>query len=121
MQDALITDTPAPKRKPGRPAGSKNKRTDALDAARASTGDKIRAAIGPNAFSGDAWEYLLSVYADPANCVTTRIAAARAAIRYERPALASTEVTGANGSPLAPAGPPVIHVQFVDPEPDRGE
>src|SRR5690348_11005589 len=89
----------APARRRGRPKGSKNKRTDALDAARAVTGDRIRAALGPDAFTGDAWEFLVSLYADTRLDKELRLRAAATAIKYERPALQATELTGANGSP----------------------
>ena len=42
-------------------------------------------------FDGDALAYLMSVYKDPLKPENLRIDAAKAAIRYERPALAPVE------------------------------
>ena len=43
------------------------------------------------AFEGDALAYLTSIYKDPTKPENVRIDAAKAAIRYERPALAAVE------------------------------
>ena len=43
------------------------------------------------AFEGDALAYLMSIYKNPAKPENLRIDAAKAAIRYERPALAPVE------------------------------
>ena len=46
------------------------------------------------AFEGDVLAYLMSVYKDPSKPENVRIDAAKAAIRYERPALAPVEQGG---------------------------
>ncbi|GAG12846.1 unnamed protein product, partial [marine sediment metagenome] len=82
-----MTDTaapPKPKRKgaycagPGRPPGSKNKKTLALEEA-----PRQAAASIDGAFEGDAHAFLAAVYRDPAVCVPleTRIMAAGRALR----------------------------------------
>jgi hypothetical protein len=74
----------------GRPKGAKNKRTAAREAAMKEMAAQIGKAVG-DAFEGDALAYLISVYKDPLKPETLRIDAAKAAIRYERPALAPGE------------------------------
>ena len=54
---------------------------------------RIGEAVG-GAFEGDALAYLMSVYKDPSKPENVRIDAAKAAIRYERPALAPMEQGG---------------------------
>lgn len=71
---------------PGRPAGRKNNRTLALEAA-------LREATAalPEQFEGDAHAFLASVYKNPAFPIEIRIAAAAKSIRVEKPALSSTQ------------------------------
>ena len=57
---------------------------------------QIGKAVG-DAFEGDALAYLISVYKDPLKPETLRIDAAKAAIRYERPALAPVEQVTESG------------------------
>lgn len=45
----------------------------------------------PDAFTGDAHAYLMAVYKDPRNETALRVDAAKAAIRYEKPALSSVQ------------------------------
>ena len=78
-------------RRGGRVAGTPNKRTVALEQARADAARKLEAVI-PGAFTGDAHALLVAVYKDPAHEWDLRVDAAKAAIRYEKPALASTTV-----------------------------
>ena len=47
-------------------------------------------AIGEGAFAGDAHALLVAVYKNPAHDWDLRVDAAKAAVRYEKPALAST-------------------------------
>jgi hypothetical protein len=54
---------------------------------------RIGKAVG-GAFEGDAHAYLTSVYKDPSKPENVRIDAAKAAIRYEKPALAPVEQGG---------------------------
>ncbi len=88
-----MTDTaapPKPKRKgnykagPGRPPGSKNKKTLALEEAA-----RQAAASIDGAFEGDAHAFLTAVYRDPAVPLEIRIMAAGRAIRVEKPALSA--------------------------------
>jgi hypothetical protein len=46
----------------------------------------------PNAFDGDAHALLVAVYKDPRNSLEVRVDAAKAAIRYERPALQAVNI-----------------------------
>lgn len=74
----------------GRPQGARNKRTReieaAADAAREAIAEKI-----PEAFTGDAHALLMTVYKDPSQEMSLRIDAAKAAIKFEKPALSSVE------------------------------
>ena len=79
---------------PGRPKGRKNKRTRETEAAARAAAEAIGLAV-PGAFEGDAHAYLMAVYKDPSQPVELRLEAAGKAIRYEKPALASIENTGA--------------------------
>jgi hypothetical protein len=74
----------------GRPKGAKNKRTAEREAATKEMAAQIGKAVG-GAFEGDALAYLMSVYKDPLKPENVRIDAAKAAIRYERPAIAPVE------------------------------
>jgi hypothetical protein len=74
----------------GRPKGAKNKRTAEREAAMREKAAQIESALG-GAFEGDALAYLMSVYKDPLKPENVRIDAAKAAIRYERPALSPIE------------------------------
>jgi len=48
----------------------------------------------PDAFVGDAHAFLIAVYKDPSNPMKDRLAAATAAVGYEKPKLAAVEMTG---------------------------
>ena len=74
----------------GRPPGAKNKRTEQ----RAKVTQEVAQAITetiPEAFTGDAHAFLMAVYKDPQKPIDQRLDAAKAAIRYEKPALSSVE------------------------------
>lgn len=58
-------------------------------------GEALQAA-GLEPFEGDAHAFLMAVYKNPAHETETRLEAAKAAIRYEKPSLASIDHTGAN-------------------------
>ena len=76
----------------GRKPGARNKRTEAAFEA----AEKAAAAIEehvPGAFAGDAHALLMAVYKDPKHEWALRIDAAKAAVRYEKPALSSVEAT----------------------------
>lgn len=78
----------------GRPKGVANKRTVERVAAMAQTAQAIEAAL-PQAFAGDAHSLLVAIYKDETRSIELRIDAAKAAIRYETPALAAIEHSGA--------------------------
>lgn len=67
---------------PGRPKGSKNRKTLELEAAAREAAASIDAA-----FEGDAHAFLCAVYKNPAVPLETRILAASRALRVEKPAL----------------------------------
>jgi hypothetical protein len=75
----------------GRPAGSKGKRSTEFQETVAAAGAKIAAVLGEGAFTDDAHAFLMHVYKNPANDLPVRIDAAKAAIGYEKPKLASIE------------------------------
>ena len=70
---------------PGRPPGSKNKKTLAMEAA-------VRKAVAgiDGAFKGDAHAFLQAVYKNPNIPLEVRIMAAGRALRVEKPALSAT-------------------------------
>lgn len=75
----------------GRPPGSPNKRTAAIKAAVAQAAERLAAEI-PDAFVGDAHAFLMAIYKDPSQPIDLRLDAAKAAIRFEKPALAAVQV-----------------------------
>jgi hypothetical protein len=76
-------------RRGGRQRGTKNKRTVATERALANAAAKITGALGTDAFEGDAHALLMAVYKNTAQPIELRVLAARAAIGYEKPRLAS--------------------------------
>jgi len=74
----------------GRKPGSKNRRTAKLEAATETAARTISEALG-TAFDGDAHAFLMAVYKNEAYPVDVRIDAAKAAVRFEKPSLASLE------------------------------
>ena len=74
----------------GRPKGARNKRTVQREADMRRTSASIEKSV-EGAFEGDALAYLISIYKDPTKPENLRMDAAKVAIRYERPALASVE------------------------------
>lgn len=90
----------------GRPKGAQNKRTEEMKAKVAESAALLSEAI-PGAFDGDSHAYLMSVYKNPAYETATRIDAAKAAIRYEKPALATVELNGELKTPFVMAMPEV--------------
>lgn len=70
---------------PGRPPGSKNKKTLELEAA-----SRRAVAQIDDAFDGDAHAFLQAVYKNPNIPVEVRIMAASRALRVEKPALSAT-------------------------------
>jgi hypothetical protein len=87
-----MTDRPKGRPKTGgRKRGTPNKWTVARERAVAGAARKITAALGDDAFQGDAHALLMAVYKDPRQPVQLRLEAARAAIAYEKPRLAAVE------------------------------
>ena len=84
----------------GRPKGTANRHTVEREQAVREAAEMIGQVI-PDAFEGDAHAYLMAVYKNPTLDVELRVAAARAAIRYEKPALSSVEASGKGGGPIA--------------------
>ena len=74
----------------GRPPGVRNKRTEALEAKRIEASQTLQEMI-PDGFEGDAHTFLVAVYKNPAIDLDTRIDAAKAAIRFEKPALSNID------------------------------
>jgi hypothetical protein len=75
----------------GRCRGTPNKRTVARERAAAAAAEHIAAALGPDAFQGDAHAVLIAIYKDVRLPVELRLDAARAAIGYEKSRLAAVE------------------------------
>src|SRR5262245_4878630 len=75
----------------GRSPGAKNKLTKEREAAMAEAAGKVCEALGTTAFDGDAHALLMLVYKDTSRDIALRVDAAKAAIRYEKPALANIE------------------------------
>lgn len=76
----------------GRPDGARNRRTAELEARAKEAASAIGLAI-PDAFDGDAHAFLMTVYRDPRQPLDVRVEAAKAAIRYEKPALAAVDLS----------------------------
>jgi hypothetical protein len=75
----------------GRKAGTPNKRTVALRMATATAAEQISATLGLGVFHGDAHALLMTVYKDLNQPIGLRMEAAKAALPYEKPRLASIE------------------------------
>lgn len=86
-------------RRGGRQPGTKNKRTDDREKAVKKAAAVIESAL-PDAFKGDAHAFLMAVYKDMANPMKDRLAAATAAIGYEKPKLAAVEHSGDKENPV---------------------
>ncbi|NPD66056.1 hypothetical protein HN018_19545 [Lichenicola cladoniae] len=70
----------------------KNVRTAAREKAMSEVAQKIQDVLGDEAFTGDAHAFLVAIYKDPTRDMELRIDAAKAAVRFEKPALASSTV-----------------------------
>jgi hypothetical protein len=88
-----------PKRKgnwvpgPGRPKGSKNRRTVTLEAGMTIAAARLNELL-PDVKTLDAHSLLIAIYSDPEMPVAVRLEAARAALRVEKPALQATQLSG---------------------------
>jgi hypothetical protein len=83
----------------GRKAGTPNKKTAALKQA-------VVEAVGalPDAFEGDSYAFLATVYKNQALPLGVRLDAAKAVISYERPRLANVAMTHALAGPIVRRG-----------------
>lgn len=77
----------------GRQKGTKNRRTQALEAA-----SKAALAGLPTDFTS--LMLMQAIYRDDGMPMPARLAAAKEALPYEHPKLASTELTGKDGGPI---------------------
>ena len=78
-------------RRGGRSVGIANKRTVEREQALTDAARMIESTL-PDAFAGNAHAVLMAIYKDPRQPIELRLDAAKAAIRYEKPALAATTV-----------------------------
>lgn len=83
----------------GRKAGSTSAKTVERLKQVAQVMSAVEASV-PAAFQGDAHAFLIAVYKNPENAVKDRLAAATAAIGYEKPKLAAIEHTGDPDNPV---------------------
>lgn len=74
----------------GRKPGSKNKRTKELQAEQERLASRIGEIIS-DPFEGDAHALLVCIYKDQSRDIALRLEAAKAAIRFEKPALGAVE------------------------------
>ncbi|WBT40156.1 hypothetical protein [Hyphomicrobium sp. DMF-1] len=77
----------------GRPKGAKSQYTVERERKVEETARALEDVL-PAAFKGDAHAFLMAVYKDTANPIKDRLAAATAAIGYEKPKLAAIEHSG---------------------------
>ena len=90
-------------RRGGRQKGTPNQKTVAREKAQARASAQIAEALGPDAFEGDAHAFLVMLYKDPRQPDSVRIDAAKAALPYEKPRLASVGVAVDDRRTLADA------------------
>lgn len=88
----------------GRPKGAKNKRTAAREKQVADLAAKAADALGVDVFDGNAHALLVLTYKDQKLPLDVRLDAARAAISYETPKLASITHKGDAKQPVVVAG-----------------
>ena len=75
----------------GRPKGSKNKASPAHVERLEQAAEQVKAIL-PGAFAGDAHMLMMTIYKDQSLPMDTRLDAAKAAIKFEKPALQATAV-----------------------------
>jgi hypothetical protein len=75
----------------GRPKGAKSARTIERQAAMQEAAKKAAEALGVEAFDGDAHALLMMIYKNAAHQIELRVDAAKAAIGYEKPRLATVD------------------------------
>lgn len=86
-----MTGSTPGERRGGRQMGARNKRTLEREAAVAKAAAKIEGILGDEAFDGDAHALLMAIYKDAGQPMELRLDAARAAINFEKPRLASLD------------------------------
>ena len=79
----------------GRQKGSKNKRTLLLEERTRALIDNAKEIIGGDLFEGDAHTFLMLTYKDKSLAHNLRLDAAKAAIRFEKPALTAIDANNA--------------------------
>ena len=80
----------------GRKKGSTNQRIKRLRSEMRAVALRIKQVI-PEAFDGDGHALMVAIYKDPDMPIDLRLEAAKAAVRYEKPALSSVEHSGVVG------------------------
>ena len=97
----------------GRRAGTPNNRTKQREIVVREAVSRLDEQI-VEVFQGDAHALLMLVYKDPSHPIDVRIDAAKAAIRFEKPALGSTQaqLSGPDGAPMMTS----LLVSFVEPD-----
>jgi hypothetical protein len=75
----------------GRQKGTKNRKTVLLEE---KGREALAEVLGADAFDGDAHSLLIAIYKDESHPVELRLEAAKAAIRFEKPALAALDARG---------------------------
>src|ERR1700730_5071209 len=75
----------------GRPKRAKSTRTIEREAAMQEAAKKAAEALGVEAFDGDAHALLMMIYKNTAHPIELRVDAAKAAIGYEKPRLATVD------------------------------
>ena len=75
----------------GRQKGTRNRKTALLEE---KGREALAEVLGANAFDGDAHSLLVAIYKDESHPIELRLEAAKAAIRFEKPALAALDAKG---------------------------
>ena len=97
----------------GRKKGEPNARTRDREAAVTAAARALEGLL-PDAFTGDAHTFLMAVYKDTSKPIKDRLAAAIAAIGYEKPKLAAVEVQAEVDATVA-----VSRIELVAVEPSH--
>jgi hypothetical protein len=95
----------------GRKEGTKNKRTVERERELKAAVSSFQKKTTGNVFDGDALAFLVVIYTDMELPLGMRMAAAQAAIRYEKPALAAVQHAGKDDGPIEGR----ITIEFVEP------
>ena len=90
-------------RRGGRQRGTRNKLTVQRERAQAEAAARVTKGLGADAFEGDAHAFLVMLYKDASQPISVRIDAAKAALPYEKPRLASVGVAVDDRRTLADA------------------